>query len=277
MPATSGGNSEASGVWTLRDAERLKRAGTWPISLPPLPTISGLELWYDAADASTMFDATSGGLPVSSNGAIARWQDKSGNGRHLTQATIASRPLFQPSQLNGFPVVTFDGSNDMLANSAAGSNGVGDFSIFYVARTITAGASEDLPLFLGTPAVSRAGRAIYRPSNGTTLGFATWGNDLGSSAYSLDAGGAYHIFGARLSGANLQLRRNGLGTSYTLSQSPLSVSGNIFQLGAIELNNFQYAANISFAEVLVFYAYASNEVTSAVESYLSSKWAIGLG
>jgi hypothetical protein len=34
-PAASTGNSAAAGVWTLREAEALKRAGTWPRSVPP--------------------------------------------------------------------------------------------------------------------------------------------------------------------------------------------------------------------------------------------------
>lgn len=34
-PAASALNSAASGVWTLREAEALQRAGTWPTALPP--------------------------------------------------------------------------------------------------------------------------------------------------------------------------------------------------------------------------------------------------
>ena len=34
VPAAAGLNSAASGVWTLREAEALKRAGTWPTVLP---------------------------------------------------------------------------------------------------------------------------------------------------------------------------------------------------------------------------------------------------
>jgi hypothetical protein len=276
-PASAAVNSAASGVWTVREAESLKRAGTWPRAIPVLPTISGLQLWYDAADSTTLYDATTGGSPVAANGAVARWEDKSGNARHMTQATAGSRPTYQTSQLNSLPVVTFDGSNDILTTSSAGSSGSDDFSVFFVAKTITGEESEDIPLWLGNPAVTRAARGIYRPSGGTTLGFATWANDLTSSAYSLDIGGSYHIFAARLSGSNVQLRRNGLATSYTLPQSALSVSGNIFQLGAIDFGNFQYAANVAFAEVLVFYSYASDQVTGVVEGYLSSKWAINLG
>lgn len=34
VPASSAVNSAASGIWTLREAEALKRAGTWPRALP---------------------------------------------------------------------------------------------------------------------------------------------------------------------------------------------------------------------------------------------------
>jgi len=36
-PATTGVNSAASGVWTVREAESLKRAGTWPIIVIGIP------------------------------------------------------------------------------------------------------------------------------------------------------------------------------------------------------------------------------------------------
>ena len=52
VPAASSANSAASGVWTLRDAESLKRAGTWPSE----PTVPG---------TPTSLSATAGNAQVS--------------------------------------------------------------------------------------------------------------------------------------------------------------------------------------------------------------------
>ena len=136
MPAASGVNSEAGGVWTLRDAERFKRAGTWPIALTPVPVSSGLQLHLDAADPLTMFTATSGGSPVAANGAVARWEDKSGNGRHLTQAISGSRPLRRTNQQNGFDAIELDGSNDFFA--AAMSLAASNWTFFFAVKPATA-------------------------------------------------------------------------------------------------------------------------------------------
>jgi hypothetical protein len=76
--------------------------------------VSGLLMWLDASDASTLYDATSGGSLVSANGGIARWEDKSGNARHALQSSSSQRPLRKSGIIGGKDVVRFDGSNDIL-------------------------------------------------------------------------------------------------------------------------------------------------------------------
>lgn len=51
--------------------------------------------WYDPSDISTLFQDTAGTTPVTATGqTVARINDKSGRGNHLTQATAASRPIY---------------------------------------------------------------------------------------------------------------------------------------------------------------------------------------
>lgn len=64
-----------------------------------------LALWLDADDSST----------ITLNGStVSQWNDKSGNGRHVSQATAASQPTYTVNGLNGQSVLTFDGINDFL-------------------------------------------------------------------------------------------------------------------------------------------------------------------
>lgn len=68
--------------------------------------------WYDPSDLSTMFQDTAGTVPVTATGqTVARINDKSGRGNHLTQATAASRPQYQIDAL-GLPYLLFDGTDD---------------------------------------------------------------------------------------------------------------------------------------------------------------------
>jgi hypothetical protein len=140
VPAAAGLNSAAGGVWTLQEAQRFKGAATWPIT-PPGGVGSGLQLWLDAAAPETLFDATSGGSLVAADGAVARWQDKSGNARHATQATSGSRPLRKTSQQGGLGTLSFDGSNDVMSLASSSSTFAflhqADSTVFLVSRAGT--------------------------------------------------------------------------------------------------------------------------------------------
>ena len=142
-PAASAVNSAASGVWTLREAEALRRARTWPF-VAPGGVATGLQAWYDASDSATLFDATSGGSLVAADGGVARWEDKSGNARHMTQSVSVSRPLRKTAVQNGLGVLRFDGSNDFMSIASStgafaflhgGSTG---YSVFAVGKQASA-------------------------------------------------------------------------------------------------------------------------------------------
>jgi hypothetical protein len=65
-------------------------------------------VWLDASDSSTLFDATSGGSTPADGGAVARWEDKSGNARHMTRVIFDSRrPTLRASGMNGYQSIEF--------------------------------------------------------------------------------------------------------------------------------------------------------------------------
>ena len=73
--------------------------------------------WYDPSDLATLWKDTAGTDPVTADGdAVARIDDKSGNGNHLTQATAAARPLYKTA--GGLHWLDFDGTDDRLATGA---------------------------------------------------------------------------------------------------------------------------------------------------------------
>ncbi len=76
--------------------------------------LTSLVAWYDAADGTTWYDATSGGNLVTSHDAqVKRWEDKSGNGHHATQNN-ANGPKIQTTSgtLNSKPVMKFVAASD---------------------------------------------------------------------------------------------------------------------------------------------------------------------
>jgi len=98
--------------------------------------VAGLNLWYDASDRATLYDAVSAGNLVADNGAVARWEDKSGRAKHLTQSTAHHRPLCRPNHQNGISANQYDGIDDgMSSASALTVNGLTTMTLVCVCRT----------------------------------------------------------------------------------------------------------------------------------------------
>jgi hypothetical protein len=74
--------------------------------------------WYDPSDLSTMWKDTAGTDPVTADGdLVARIDDKSGNGNHLTQATSGNRPTYKTS--GGLHWLEFNGTSQAMSTPSA--------------------------------------------------------------------------------------------------------------------------------------------------------------
>lgn len=69
--------------------------------------LASLFAWYDASDLSTITE---------SGGAVSQWDDKSGNGIHVSNATAAEQPTTGTRTQNSLNVLDFDGG-DALRNT----------------------------------------------------------------------------------------------------------------------------------------------------------------
>jgi hypothetical protein len=138
--------------------------------------IAGLQLWLDATTG--LFDATSGGNPVTTDGSsVARWEDQSGNSRHITQSILLSQPILKTAIQNGKNIIRFDGVNDILRRSGAFVHAQGAATIFVVVSA-NSGVSDRLivegrtttttPLYM--PVISAGAtlfEVLYRLNNST--------------------------------------------------------------------------------------------------------------
>ena len=303
VPAASAVNSAASGVWTLREAEAAKRAGTWP-SAPPGGVGAELQLWLDAADSATLFDATTGGSLVAADGGVARWEDKSGNARHATQGTSANRPARKTAIQAGLDVLRFDGSNDSLSipSSTATFNFMhnGDHTLFIVYKAGTT-ANPNAIYFLIANGVS--GDSID-----SQTGFYLRWDDRSTVPFQdqtiyviANAGGARfvgvssadtfpaNVFNLQTVVGNPQdstianratTRRNG-GAALSLSTGDTNAgtalpTGNATQdlrIGATAGTSTSFL-NGDIAEIIIYDSALSDADREAVENYLLAKWAI---
>lgn len=128
--------------------------------------IAGLQLWLKA-------DAIGG---LSDTDPVATWNDSSGVGNNATQGTAGLRPTYRTNQINGLPVVRFDGSDDRLVVPTTGfPTGDAGLTVMTVYKVSTAGGV----VFAYGEALGATRRCphIGAPAN-TTTRFGTAGDDL---------------------------------------------------------------------------------------------------
>jgi len=96
-------------------------------------SISGLVLWLDAADSSTVTLGTG----------VSNWRDKSSSALSFAQGTGNNQPAYAAGAVAGKSAILFDGTNDQLTASGItnstvfGSSGGSVFTVFRPATTDT--------------------------------------------------------------------------------------------------------------------------------------------
>jgi hypothetical protein len=244
--------------------------------------IPGLQLWLDASDSSTLFDATSGGALVTTDGAtVARWEDKSGYARHATQATSNARPLFKSAIKNGRNALRFDGVNDQFRCNDSDGLDLNAFSIFAVVipSSYSIGGSK-FPAILNKGDFATAAGSNYELVGNSSAQWQAGIVSGGAGAYSTTAinfNNCQIVGMSRLAGGGVTVYKNGVAgaTSTAFSGSlnnistPLGVGGRG--------TGTQTSVDSFIGDILEILIYNINITTTqrqGVESYLNNKWSI---
>lgn len=91
---------------------------------------ASLAFWLDADDASTI---------TLSGSSVTQWDDKSGNGKDVSQGTASLQPVYDAVN----KVITFDGTNDVLVRTDSLITGGAARSIFFVSQSNFGGYAFD--------------------------------------------------------------------------------------------------------------------------------------
>jgi hypothetical protein len=278
-PASAGFNSAASGFWNVREAESLKRAGTWPTAFVNPTSLSGLQAWYDASNASTLFDATTGGSVVAENGGIARWQDISGGSFHVTQSSSGSRPVLKSAQINGLSAVEFNGSSHFLSTVATITESQ-NRTVFAVAKRTNNSSVGTVARF--GPDRSVATTNVWMCRYGTAANPHVGGDSLATNQ-NLSAGVQAAWTNAHVSCWSQNASTRNL--TYLLNGSSLSISGNPPQAqtnfagmsvgvySSSPVGSEQYFSGL-IGEFIVYNQELSSTDRQLVTAYLMAKWGI---
>jgi hypothetical protein len=252
------------------------------------PAIIRPALWLDANDLSTISVATG----------ISQWRDKSGNGRHVSQATGGTQPTFTRNGLNGLPVLSFNGSQYLTSISATSVwnflHNTNGSSVFAVWKAGNVANPNTLYGLLGTTAVASAniGLALIYDDrlsssrNDRVICTIERGVGGGSTATNLSLDNAHpsntpvilsHIGDPNnATAANRSFIRVNNGAVIQLNTSLLSPSASnasfTLQIGACGNNQIPMVGYI--AEIVVFNSIVNDRVRQQVEGYLANKWGL---
>jgi hypothetical protein len=244
-------------------------------------SISGLQLWLDASDSSTM---TLNGSTVS------EWRSKVGT-TALTQATGSAQPTLTANYHAGRSALRFDG-NDVLSTTASG---------------LAIAPSTSFIVFDETTAVTFAGLLVGTPASGddfaagtsrfiTTVhdnALGTFGNGVvllrqsgGSTAASeLRAGFGLSAaaYGRRLATAVTTtttgtVRVNGVNGIEDLAHDRSGTTSGIVVGGRFTGSaiSASFRFNGRMCEILHYSAVLSSSQISAVERWLAGRWGVAL-
>lgn len=226
------------------------------------PAVITTAIWLDAADSGTI---------TLTDGKVSQWADKSGNSRHVAQATASSRPVVTAAAQNGLDVVTFDGGDVLSTAANFPETGNAEFSVFWV-HTKTSSAQGCV---FGWGYTGAALQACGLYDDGTYTGVAFAGGNFYKTS-PIAAG--YNVWGYVKSAGGISttsdFRKNGTnaGTSGHSTSSP-NIAGGLLRIGqwADFISNFLIG---SVAEFIVLPSAADTATRQKVEGHLAHKWGL---
>ena len=260
--------TSARGVWSITEAEAATRDSIWPKVLVPR-TIDGLQLWLDGNDSGTLFDATSGGSLVAADGAVARWEDKSGNARHFTQATSGVQPLRKTGVKGGLAAVAF--TNDWMSGTYTYTVG----TIFVVWNHPTTVTGDTLPGIVSMRTASADKAAV------SSVGFNLMLPSADNVAIAPTPSGATYRLNAATPAAGFTNFTIGVASRTSpdrwqhFSATFTASSGvKAMVLGADVFSAVRLMQNGHIGEVLAYSGALSASQVSTLETYLVNKWSL---
>jgi len=86
-------------------------------SAPWTPADITTAFWLDASDNATVFSDAGTTQAIAGTSTVQQWNDKSGNGRNVSQSTSGSRPNYLSANINGKNVIDTGASNWMQSTA----------------------------------------------------------------------------------------------------------------------------------------------------------------
>lgn len=250
-------------------------------------SLSGLALWLDTNDATSLAINASGSVPVGESGMqfVRFWRDLSGNGRHLTQSDAVSAPVpiynSLSTRINGLRAVRFDGADDELTGPL-NVLPLGPSSTFTGFAVLSVNAAGVTQYALGQYGAS-GWDLIFNQGSGTSDFAIRGGGGLtrrqGSGAAAGYVGTNLWTFGRTSANGfrDVVLRKNGVGTVTAVSDT-LPANADLTPVVPLTLGtrapNAGNWLNALVGEVILYARELSSAEIQTVENHLRRKWGL---
>ena len=217
---------------------------------------SGLQLWLQ-----------SGTGVILSGSLVTQWNDQSSLGNNAIQATGSAQPFYTPASVNGWPTVSFNGTQSLQVQNSTNFN-FANPTLFVVGRSIDGGSFTAKNNALASDSTRR------KLQLGGGFIFASGSDGASISAPVSDS--IFHIFGE---------------TSYAADQNTLALDGTESQqwttLDFTSYNSAQLLIGSAFsngleslngdiAEILIYNRALTTPERLDVELYFYMKYGIGI-
>lgn len=230
---------------------------TNPVSLTPATIMSGLQLWYDAADPNG-----TGVTPGA--GTLSTWVDKSGNSRN---AAVTGTFTIIPNSINSLPVISMTNNANTATNYATTIvDGATVFptyfnvlSVYRVVSNTTYNApwTYTTPNLMGYP-IDQYGTTRYINSGGS------------GSSYNISAANGT-VLVSQLFNSNYVEYLNG-STTASYTAGPPNSQATAFKIGT-RFDNFTTFYGY-MCEIIAYNTQMSTANQQVLEGYLAWKWGI---
>ncbi len=232
--------------------------------------IANCSLWLDGADSSTMFQNTTGTVPVTSSGStVSLWRDKSVSANHASNTTAQPTVTFRAQ--NGYNVVNFSGSQYLTLSTTTMPTGTTQCSFFFVTRTTSSGVQV---FFTYGQDPNTGGRNPQFYYNTNVLNTDTYGaSGLSDNTNFLNS---YVITSCTFTNSNIAWDNGSLfsggSTALTLNTGTGWASIGV---GRIPPGNvLAYYLTGQIGEIIIFNRALSTSERQTVEGYLTWKWGL---
>lgn len=245
-----------------------------------LKTTSKLAYWYDATDIDT--------ITKDGSNLVATWTDKSGLGRDAAQSNGTEKPTYNDAGMNGYPCVTFNGSDNMMyiggnTNNTDEKDFEADFVAYFVVCSFT-DANDGHIIGVGSTVdnyLESYGQGMYTESGKYGIKSISSSGIALKSAEAINDGDTFILTGI-IKANSSYIQSTGVSDGTDTSNSPIPHTAYTqATIGASDGTNDGSPVDFwggNIGEIIIFTSDATGGLTDAqirsVEKYLAVKWGL---